>query len=1115
MEWKQNYYDELIQKLDQFIRKFYINKLIRGGLYFTGLMTILFVLFNLLENHFYFSKEVRKFIFSSYLITGAASLYAWVLHPLLQYFKLGKLISHEEAAKIIGRHFSNVEDKLLNVLQLKSQSVNFTDRTLIEASIAQKAEALRPVPFLSAIDFSRNKKYIRYAFLPVAFLLGILLFAPGMIKNPTQRIIQNDREFEKAALFRFKLPDSELKATQGEDFKIDIDIEGSVLPNEAFIEIDQIQYRLKKESPSRFSYVFNNVQKETAFRLVSGDVRSGDLSLKVAMKPLLISLEARADYPAYTGMKSEIIHNNGDLTVPVGTRIYWTFEADHTNKMSCVMGQSPAQSLDRKGDHLFQFAARAMKDENYTLFMHNQEYRGVDSVRYQLSVIPDQYPQINVQTFEDSTDNNITYLSGEISDDYGIADLKFNYQITHPNQMQAQMASIKVPFNNGKSSTFRYVLDLNALGVSPGDRISYHFEVWDNDAVHGSKSTKSAITDLKRAGEEELAKEEQDHNEEIKDELSDALKEAQKLQEKIDAFREKIREKKDLEWQNKKDLEKLMNQQNELIKQFENAKQKFNENLKKQEQFSSPDETIQKKQEQLQKLFNETMSNEIKDLMEKIQQLMQELNKDKALEMTEKMKTSSEDFKKEMDRLKELFKQLETEKNIRDQIDKLRELANRQDEIREKTEKKELSAEELKKLQEEINKKFEDLKKNQEQIQKKNSELERPNKISDQKKKAEDTKKSLNNAKDNLNKNNHDGASKDQKDGSDKMNEMADQMEKEMDSSDKEQQEEDIKALRQLLENLVSLSYEQESLTADFSKTDIQAPRFVNLTKEEHRLKDNFKLIQDTLEALSKRVVEIESFVSEKVTEINGNFAKSLDLLEDRNSQEASVNQGRIMKNLNDLAVMLSETMNQKQKQSNATCNKPGNKACKKPGKSSKPGKSGKVPSDKIAQGQMKLTDEMKKMHDQIKQGQGGGTSKEFAEMAAKQAQLRKMLEDLQKEKKEQGNGSQDLQKAIEEMNKSEKDLVNKKLDNETLMRQQEIATRLLESERAEREREYKEERKSETGMKIERKFPASLEEYLKKRHAEVEWYQQVSPDLRPFYKKMVENYFQGLKKQG
>lgn len=48
------------------------------------------------------------------------------------------MINHEEAAKIIGTHFTDVKDKLLNVLQLKSQSVGFTDRSLIEASINQK-----------------------------------------------------------------------------------------------------------------------------------------------------------------------------------------------------------------------------------------------------------------------------------------------------------------------------------------------------------------------------------------------------------------------------------------------------------------------------------------------------------------------------------------------------------------------------------------------------------------------------------------------------------------------------------------------------------------------------------------------------------------------------------------------------------------------------------------------------------------------------------------------------------------------------------------------------------------------------------------------------------------
>ncbi|MEP7196024.1 MAG: DUF4175 family protein [Saprospiraceae bacterium] len=1115
MEWKQNYYEELIQKLDQFTRKFYLNKMIRGSLYFVGLMTIIFVSFNLLENQFYFSKEIRKFLFISFLITTGLSLFQWILKPLLSYFSLGKLISHEEAAKIIGTHFSNVQDKLLNVLQLKTQSINYSDRSLIEASIQQKATELQPVPFLTAIDYSKNKKYIRLALIPLSLLMGILFLAPSLIKDSTKRIIRNDQEFKKDAPFNFNIRETNLLVPQGEDFKITVDITGKVLPNEAFIEIDQLQYRLKKENESEFSYVFNNVQHLEEFKLRSGEVQSENFQLNVALNPLLLKLVSKLDYPDYTGMKDETIENNGDLTIPIGTKIFWSLEAEHSAGLFYRIGNTDSKTmLKQTGENLFEYSTHAMKDAPYVIYLKNKYFPTFDSVQYQLSIIPDQYPQINVSTFEDSLDANLIYLTGDASDDYGLTDLKFNYQTQLKESEKPITQSIKIPIANSKSGTFRYVLDLNEIGLVPGSKISYFFEVWDNDAVQGHKSTKSTILEKKLATDEELQQQEEKNSEEIKNELDDAFKEAQKLQDKINDFREKIREKKDLEWQNKKDLEKLLNQQNELLKQFENAKQKFNENLSKQEQFSSPDEKLQKKQEQLQKLFNETMDQEIKDLMDKIQQLMQELNKDKALEMTEKMKDKGEDFKKEMDRLKELFKQLDVEKNIKDQIDRLRELATKQDEVKEKSEKKELTPEELKKLQEDINKKFEELQKKQEEIQKKNSELPEPNKISDQKKKAEDTKKSLEKAKDKLDKKDQEGAQKDQKDGSEKMNEMADQMEKEMNEGEKEQEEEDVKVLRQLLENLVTLSIEQESLTGDFSKTDAQTARYVNLIKDESRLKNNFKLIQDTLEALSKRVVEIESFVSEKVAEINSNFKSALDHLEDRVMVDASLNQGRIMKNLNDLAVMLSETMNQKQKQCNSSCNKPGKKACKKPGKAPKPGKKGKVPADKIAEGQKKLTDEMKKMHEQSKEGKNG-MSKDFAEMAAKQAQLRKMLEELQKDKKEEGNGSQELQKAIDDMNKTEKELVNKELNNETLDRQKDITTRLLESDRAEREREFKEERKSETGTKIERKFPAGLEEYLKQRQAEVEWYQQVSPELRPFYKKMVENYFHGMKKQG
>ena len=346
-------------------------------------------------------------------------------------------------------------------------------------------------------------------------------------------------------------------------------------------------------------------------------------------------------------------------------------------------------------------------------------------------------------------------------------------------------------------------------------------------------------------------------------------------------------------------------------------------------------------------------------------------------------------------------------------------------------------------------------------------------------------------------------------------------MEKEQEESEKDENAEDIKMIRQLLENLVALSFEQESLIKSFSEVNAQTPRYTALVQDEFRLKDNFKLIEDTLQQLAKRVIQIESFVLDKVSEVNDNFAKSIENLEGRNISQASGHQHRIMKNINDLAVMLAESLDNKQKEQNASCNKPGGGSCNKPSKKKKSsssckkpgsGKSGKVPMDKITESQKQMEEGMKGMSKKMKEGQQG-SSKEFAEMAAKQAQLRKMLQDLEKERKERGEGSKEMQDIINEMNKTEKELVNKQLSNEAMKRQAEITTKLLDAERAEREREYKEERESETGTNIERKFPPSLEEYLKQRQAETEWFQHISPDLRPFYKKLVENYYQGQKK--
>src|SRR5690625_2953839 len=107
-------YQEIIQKLDTFIRKYYASKLIKRILLFIELKLFLFLAFNVLESQFSFSSATRKILFYSSLGVLLFTFAIWIATPLIKSFKLGSVLSHDEAAKIVGDHFPEVKDKLLN-----------------------------------------------------------------------------------------------------------------------------------------------------------------------------------------------------------------------------------------------------------------------------------------------------------------------------------------------------------------------------------------------------------------------------------------------------------------------------------------------------------------------------------------------------------------------------------------------------------------------------------------------------------------------------------------------------------------------------------------------------------------------------------------------------------------------------------------------------------------------------------------------------------------------------------------------------------------------------------------------------------------------------------------
>jgi len=1119
MKGEALHYNLLIERLDQFIRKYYLNQIIRGFLYLVGFVTIYLIIIALLENYFYFGTTGRKVLFYSFTGASIFTLIKWIVIPASKYFRLGQTISQEKAATIIGSHFPNVQDKLLNVLQLSNQAATHPDSALMIAGIEQKTKELQPVPFKNAIDLGSNRKYLKYAAPPVLALLVLLFAAPSLIRKPVDRLIQNNKEFEREAPFTFNIINKDLKVAEFDSYTLHVKLEGNALPDQLDILYNETLYKLSKDKDGFFTYTFNNVQDDVPFRLQAAGFTSKPYALDVLKKAGLTNLQLKLDYPSYVGRKDEMVQGSGDLVVPFGTKIYWDIQTRLANKVTMSFEGNALTGAQAEGADKFSFLKTALADQNYKILIGNDALPHSDSLAYSIHVVQDEYPVISLEKYADSTNQKLVYLSGNVSDDYGFTKLHMVQQIrSESGKVKTKTLSLQKP--GDKQGFYSYLFDIESLNLDPGDDLTYYFEVYDNDGVKGAKSSKTSVMSFKKPSVKEMEKSIDKSTKEIQSELQKTLNESKKVNDAINKLKEKLLQQKSLNWQDKEQLNKLLEKQKELQEKLKETQEKLEEKRKAEEEIKPPSPEIKEKQEKLDEIMKELQDPEEQKMLDKIKELMDKLDKKESMQQLEKMSQQNEQQNKSLDRLMELMKQLELENKVEDQVDKLNELAEKQEKLAEDTENQKKDQEQLKKEQEEIKKDFEDVKKKMDEIQKENKELDAPKKIDEQKEEQEKTDEDLKKSEEQLEKKENKPASKSQKSAAKKMKDMAKAMKNDMEASAKEQIELDMKAIRQLLENIIGLSFGQEGLLTQFNATAINTPKYVSLTRDQMKIKNDFKMVDDSLQALSKRVIQIESFILKKVGDINDNLDLTLTNLEERLKPIAANNQQLSMTNLNDLALMLSEVMEQMQMQASSSmpgsqmCNKPGGTGSPKEGekgKDSKEGKNGNMPQmDKITEGQKKVSEGMKEQMGKSKKGQKPG-SEGFGQMAAEQAKVRKALQDLDKKSREKGQGNKGVQDIIDAMDQIEKDLVNKRLTNEMINRQEQIMVRLLEEERAEREQEQDEKRKASQAIQQQNKVPASMQEYIKKREANIDEFRPVYPALTPYYKRLVEQYYNQL----
>ena len=532
----------ILENLEGFYKKFYFNRLVKGVIVSTGIVLSFFLFFDLLIFYGQLPTAVRFILFYGFVLILLSALYFGVVDPVLRLFKINKGISSEEAAQYIGTHYAQIGDKLLNTLQFAQTSEK---NALMTASIASRAEFLSPFEFSKAVPPIEKKKNAFILLIPISLLLVILTFNKRVVTDGATQMINYSVDYSAIAPFNFEVYPGNIELNSGTSTTLDVKLVGEDLPKEVFVEMDGVLYRANGER-GEFKFNVENITSDITYRFKANKFFSESYTIVVIPNPLVSDVKLVVEYPDYTQKTRSSFSNPSLLELPEGSKLFWEFSIKDAQQANLTINGETIEGVSLQKFKLIH-NHRLTENQNYIVELKSPKGNFQNGFESQVLLIKDNYPSIDMKTQIDSSQLDYVYFYGRVQDDYGFHSLTANFV------SEDSSWTTNLPINK-QSSQDVFTLQVNKTTLKANTAVT--FEIRDNDQIHGYKQTTSAPykMDVLNGLQQDSALNSQ--GDELLKEMKDLAEKSDQLNKEIKAAEQDLLNKKNIDWENQKKLEK-------------------------------------------------------------------------------------------------------------------------------------------------------------------------------------------------------------------------------------------------------------------------------------------------------------------------------------------------------------------------------------------------------------------------------------------------------------------------------------------------------------------------------------------------------------------------------
>lgn len=1041
-----------------------------------GLASAAFVLYHLWDVMLTVHPGTRGplgWLFVLLLVLGVGFALAILLRP----------ISLERTASWIEKRRPELEQNVTTVVQCSGYDLYSSElldelarRCLSELEDQRLAEAAGRRPWL-----------LGFALLPTVILILAWALWPGSLGLSLRRLA--DPWGEHGDWSGIGLAPKDARIPEGEELAILVD---SLVPKSWVVLITKGQGQRTipmLKSGQGLAVKLPGAQSSYQYQVFLGRRQSRRFHVLVYRPLLLQDMKLMIEPPAYTGIKPVSLANQASFEAPAYSRVTISARANmELEKAQAVFSKAKERPVEIEGDRI-RLSFMATEDESYRL---EAMARGLTdtfvSAEYRIACLPDQPPQVEFIDEDKgmlASDMAIS-LAGQARDDYGLSIIGIGFAA------QGQRG-FKPMFKTG-SAVLDTVFDIRwsiaDLGLLPGDSLVYWLEVRDNDAIRGPKVGRSRVRRLWIPTLAEMYQAMAGQDSAVAADLAQLQPQQSELREQLERISQAIKENRRLDWQQQAAAEKVLREQEELLSRLERAADQALENLRPQGKQVQLDAETASKLRELQELFGQTATEEMRQAMERLQQALEKMDRQEVARALENMSLTSEELKKRLDvaiaALKELQQQRQLER-LKEDVDRLlREQKDIQKNSR-SAGKEELES--LSKRQEQAARDLDALAAQAEQMGKRlESQPESGEKLAKTARALQQkgTSGKMRKAGQKLTQDDRAGALELQQQAVEDLQSLYQAAEEARSSMGQARSRALAKALRQRAREILSLSQEQE----DLNRMILSGRNRNDLAEAQQSLARAGARLQSQVGSQLGPMMPPQAMGSLSQALKNMNQS-SQDIMVGRNPEALAQGQ-QALAALNQAAASLLEASSRAGSQGGG-----GDMMQELEGLS---GQQAEINQETM--GLMpSLGGEPEKLPAEIRS--------QMARLAAEQEAIRQGLEEFNLKYQNRHDRAQRLDDLVEEMKKVAEDLKENRVSHETAERQQRILNRLLEAQRSLRDQDFSLERQAEAGkyqgpaQPPRRPSPGVLPA-----PADRSWRQEPYP-LE--YQEIIEKYFRSL----